>query len=69
METAGVRYIESSALVAALLEHDSDALKSVRTQGTEGHFVGSTAFGCITVPCRADKTEIPVQSPHARLRL
>ena len=33
METAGVRYIESSALVAALLEHDSDALKSVRTQG------------------------------------
>jgi predicted nucleic acid-binding protein len=32
-ETAGVRYIESSALVAALLEHDSDALKSVRTRG------------------------------------
>jgi hypothetical protein len=32
-ETAGVRYIESSALVAALLEHDSDALKSVRTPG------------------------------------
>jgi len=31
-ETA-VRYIESSALVAALLEHDSDALKSVRTRG------------------------------------
>jgi len=32
-ETAGVRYIESSALVAALLEHDADALKSVRTRG------------------------------------
>ena len=32
-ETAGVRYIESSALVAALLEHDAGALKSVRTRG------------------------------------
>jgi predicted nucleic acid-binding protein len=31
--TAGVRYIESSALVAALLEHDADALKSVRIRG------------------------------------
>ena len=33
MEAAGVRYIESSALVAALLEHDADALKSVRAKG------------------------------------
>ena len=32
-EATGVRYIESSALVAALLEHDSDALKSVRARG------------------------------------
>jgi predicted nucleic acid-binding protein len=32
-ETAGVRYIEPSALVAALLEHDADALKSVRARG------------------------------------
>jgi predicted nucleic acid-binding protein len=32
-ELASVRYIESSALVAALLEQDSDALKSVRTRG------------------------------------
>ena len=32
-ETAGVRYIESSALVAALLERDSDALESIRAQG------------------------------------
>ena len=32
-DTTGARYIESSALVAALLEHDSDALKSVRTRG------------------------------------
>ena len=32
-ETAGVRYIESSALVAALLERDSSALESVRTPG------------------------------------
>ena len=32
-ETAGVRYIESSALVAALLESDSDALRSLRTRG------------------------------------
>jgi predicted nucleic acid-binding protein len=32
-ETTGLRYIESSALVAALLEHDSAALKSVRTRG------------------------------------
>jgi predicted nucleic acid-binding protein len=29
----GVRYIESSALVAALLERDADALKSVRSRG------------------------------------
>ena len=32
-DTVGVRYIESSALVAALLERDVDALKSVRTRG------------------------------------
>ena len=32
-ETVSVRYIESSALVAALLEHDANALKSVRTRG------------------------------------
>jgi predicted nucleic acid-binding protein len=32
-QTAGVRYIESSALVAALLEHYEGALKSVRTRG------------------------------------
>ena len=32
-DTVGVRYIESSALVAALLERDADALKSVRTRG------------------------------------
>ena len=28
-----VRYVESSALVAALLERDADALKSLRTRG------------------------------------
>jgi predicted nucleic acid-binding protein len=32
-QAAGVRYIESSALVAALLEHDAGALKSIRTRG------------------------------------
>ena len=32
-DTVGVRYIESSALVAALLERDTYALKSVRTRG------------------------------------
>ena len=32
-DAAGVRYIESSALVAALLERDADALKSVRSRG------------------------------------
>ena len=32
-ETAGVWYIESSALAAALLERDSKALESVRTPG------------------------------------
>jgi predicted nucleic acid-binding protein len=32
-DTVGVRYIESSALVAALLERDRDALKSVRSRG------------------------------------
>lgn len=31
--TIGVRYIESSALVAALLEHDAGALRSVRARG------------------------------------
>jgi predicted nucleic acid-binding protein len=30
---AGIRYIESSALVAALLEHDADALDALRTRG------------------------------------
>jgi len=34
-DTAGVRYIESSALVAALLERDRDALKSIRTRGRQ----------------------------------
>jgi predicted nucleic acid-binding protein len=33
VDTAAVRYIESSALVAALLERDADALKSIRTKG------------------------------------
>lgn len=28
----GIRYVESSALVAALLEHDADALKSLRAR-------------------------------------
>lgn len=32
-DTAGLRYIESSALVAALLERDAEALKSIRTRG------------------------------------
>jgi predicted nucleic acid-binding protein len=32
-DTIGIRYIESSALVAALLERDADALKSVRSRG------------------------------------
>ena len=34
-ESAAVRYIESSALVAALLERDAAALKSVRTKGRQ----------------------------------
>jgi predicted nucleic acid-binding protein len=34
-ESAGVRYIESSALVAALLEHDAAALKSIRTKARQ----------------------------------
>lgn len=32
-ENVGVRYVESSALVAALLERDAAALKSLRTRG------------------------------------
>jgi predicted nucleic acid-binding protein len=32
-DAVGVRYIESSALVAALLEHDVEALTSIRTRG------------------------------------
>ena len=31
----GMRYIESSALVAALLEHDTEALKSLRSQSRQ----------------------------------
>jgi hypothetical protein len=34
-ESASVRYIESSALVAALLERDAVALKSMRTKGRQ----------------------------------
>jgi predicted nucleic acid-binding protein len=34
-ERNGVRYIESSALVAALLERDAAALKSVRARGRQ----------------------------------
>lgn len=34
-ESAGVRYIESSALVAALLERDAGAVKSVRARGRQ----------------------------------
>lgn len=32
-DVAGVRYIESSALVAALLEHDAGALQAIRARG------------------------------------
>jgi predicted nucleic acid-binding protein len=32
VEGVGIRYIESSALVAALLEHDAEALRSLRAQ-------------------------------------
>jgi predicted nucleic acid-binding protein len=32
-EAAGVRYVESSALVAALLERNADALRSIRARG------------------------------------
>jgi hypothetical protein len=32
-EVPGLRYIESSALVAALLERDADALRAIRTRG------------------------------------
>jgi predicted nucleic acid-binding protein len=32
---AGIRYIESSALVAALLEHDAEALKSLRARSRQ----------------------------------
>ena len=32
-DAVGLRYIESSALVAALLERDADALRSVRSRG------------------------------------
>jgi predicted nucleic acid-binding protein len=32
-DTVGVRYVESSALVAALLERDANALKSIRSRG------------------------------------
>jgi hypothetical protein len=32
-ERTGLRYIESSALLAALLEHDASALKSLRSRG------------------------------------
>jgi predicted nucleic acid-binding protein len=34
-EAVGIRYIESSALLAALLERDAGALKSIRSRGTK----------------------------------
>ena len=34
-ESVNVRYIESSGLVAALLEHDAAAVRSVRTRGRQ----------------------------------
>ena len=47
-DTVGVRYVESSALIAALLERDADALKSVRTRGrtvTSALTIAEAEFG------------------------
>ena len=68
-KTAGVRYIESSALVAALLEHDPDALKSVRTRGrkvTSALTIAETARAILraraTARLTADEERVAVRA-------
>jgi predicted nucleic acid-binding protein len=70
-ETAGVRYIESSALVAALLEHDTAALKSLRTRGrkvTSALTIAETARAILRARAAARLTPIEERAAVRALR-
>ena len=70
-EATGVRYIESSALVAALLEHDSDALKSVRARGrkvTSALTIAETARAILRARAAARLTADDEQAAVRALR-
>ena len=71
VETAGVRYIESSALVAALLERDSKALESVRTPGrkvTSALTIAETARAILRARATARLTTGEEQAAVGALR-
>ena len=70
-DTAGVRYIESSALVAALLERDSQALQSVRTRGrkvTSALTIAETARAILRARTTARLTADEEQAAVGALR-
>ena len=70
-DTAGVRYIESSALVAALLERDSQALESVRTRGrkvTSALTIAETARAILRARTTARLTADEEQAAAGALR-
>lgn len=71
VETAGVRYIESSALVAALLERDSKALESVRAPGrkvTSALTIAETARAILRARATARLTTGEEQAAVGALR-
>ena len=71
VETAGVRYVESSALVAALLERDSKALESVRTPGrkvTSALTIAETARAILRARATARLTTGEEQAAVGALR-
>ena len=71
VETAGVRYVESSALVAALLERDSRALESVRTPGrrvTSALTIAETARAILRARATARLTTGEEQAAVGALR-
>ena len=70
-EAAGIRYIESSALVAALLEHDWNALESVRTRGrtlTSALTIAETARAILRARATARLTADEEQAAVGSLR-
>ena len=70
-ETAGVRYIESSALVAALLERDSNALESIRARGrkvTSALTIAETARAILRARATARLTTVEERAAVGALR-